>query len=194
MGSVLHTASRTLCFARVFWPSGGTVVDAVFCPPGRTHVGGRAGCDSGSSKRGGRATEELALRPTSSTCVVAVVLLIVVVVVPPSPKSLWSPPPPWLSNWERLMMRHHLEEARSAQRRALTELIPKALTKMPKQSQEQWDCTHEPLRLRANQMFYMQTALAVEAAIARQSRPRSLRCARSRLVGESVHEHRGVRV
>ena len=40
------------------WPSGGTVVDAVFCPPGRTHVGGRAGCDSGSSKRGGRATEE----------------------------------------------------------------------------------------------------------------------------------------
>ena len=85
-------------------------------------------------------------------------------------------------------MRHHLEEARDAQRCALIELkIPKALRKMPKPSQEQWDCTHGHLRLQANQygrqrscqackltMFYTPTALAIETARRRQSRPRTM--------------------
>ena len=118
-------------------------------------------------------THSPTVRPAGSDCVVAVVLLIVVVVMPSSPKSLWFQLPPCFSNSERLMMRHQLEEARSTQRRALTELIP-----------------NKPLRLRANQygvqrscptcgiglkMVYMQTVLAVEAAIARQSRPRRTR-------------------
>ena len=135
-------------------------------------------------------THSPTVRPAGSDCVVAVVLLIVVVVMPSSPKSLWFQLPPCFSNSERLMMRHQLEEARSTQRRALTELITKALSKTPKQSQEQSNCTHKPLRLRANQygvqrscptcgvglkMVYMQTVLAVEAAIARQSRPRRTR-------------------
>ena len=77
-------------------------------------------------------THSPTVRPAGSDCVVAVVLLIVVVVMPSSPKSLWFQLPPCFSNSERLMMRHQLEEARSTQRRALTELIPKALSEMPK--------------------------------------------------------------
>ena len=124
-----------------------------------------------------------------------VVAVVFVVAMPPSwgpPRHVVLPLRPVISNWgrltERLMMRLHLKEARSAQRCALTDLkIPKALRKIPEPSLEQWDCPHEHLRKRSNQygaqrvckacnltMFYLPTALAIETAIRRQSMPRTM--------------------
>ena len=124
-----------------------------------------------------------------------VVAVVFVVAMPPSwdpPRHVVLPLRRDISNWERLterlIMRLHLKEARSAQRCALTDLkIPKALRKIPEPSLEQWDCPHEHLRKRSNQygaqrvckacnltMFYLPTALAIETAIRRQSMPRTM--------------------
>ena len=124
-----------------------------------------------------------------------VVVVVFVVAMPPlpfdSPRHVVLPTRPVISNWgrltERLMMRLHLKEARSAQRCALTDLkIPKVLRKIPEPSLEQWDCPHEHLRKRSNQygahrvckacnlpMLYLPTPLGIETA-KRPSKPRTM--------------------